>query len=289
MTARGAAGHGGLRRQAERGIRAPHPGGSLLAKLSGSAMGMAGGGSASREGWHTPSCSGVAGAVSSPGCLRRPALPGKGGGGRGDHLPEGSHDLPDIGGAGDERAGPGRPRGEEAAAGGGAEPQALAAGESVTVEYRLDGRAVGRSWGCRTWTGQPGRAMALSRRGQRCRVLGLRVTLESGSTAAGPSLTGLSLEYAERPPAVKRHWQLDARCEGVPGAMLRLLDGSTETSSGAQLSAAAVGCQGQGDSRPGGPGRDGLPGALRGSRGGTGRAAPGPGGPDGGQVQLAEY
>ena len=66
------------------------------------------------------------------------------------------------------------------------------------------------------------------------RRLGLRVEL--GATAGqGPVLTGISLEYSPASGG-KRQWRFAARCEGVPGLPLRLLDGSSEGLTGAQLS-----------------------------------------------------
>jgi hypothetical protein len=54
---------------------------------------------------------------------------------------------------------------------------------------------------------------------------------------AGPALTGISLEYA-MVGAVKRRWEMEVRCEGATGCMLRLLDGTVEAKTGAQLSVA---------------------------------------------------
>lgn len=111
--------------------------------------------------------------------------------------------------------------------------EALASGESVRVEYRLVGGAwveLGRS----ETVGSTSKTLEFAA-GTRARVVGLRLGLWSGSSASGPVVTGVSLEYGAAVVA-KRRWRLEARCEGVPGAMLRLLDGTSESRTGAELS-----------------------------------------------------
>jgi hypothetical protein len=109
----------------------------------------------------------------------------------------------------------------------------LRAGESVRVSYSLDGGA----WVDLGSSDVAGSAfMTLAFPGVvACRQLGMKVELASGSAAAGPAVTGISLAYSLAGSG-KRHWRFDARCEGVPGVPLRLLDGSVEQSSGSALS-----------------------------------------------------
>ena len=112
---------------------------------------------------------------------------------------------------------------------------ALRAGESITVSYSLDGGPwvelgtcdlVGSTVTALAWLGVVS-----------CRALGLKAEMASASDAAGPVLTGLSLAYTLAGDG-RRRWRFDARCEGVPGVPLRLLDGSMEAMSGAGLSSA---------------------------------------------------
>jgi hypothetical protein len=73
--------------------------------------------------------------------------------------------------------------------------------------------------------------------GASCRRLCWRIEMGGPGGAESPVLTGIGLEYA---PAVgaKRRWFMEVRCEGVPaeGVPLRLLDGTVEALSGAELS-----------------------------------------------------
>ena len=112
---------------------------------------------------------------------------------------------------------------------------ALRTGESIKLSYSLDGLPWAELGACDiagstcTTLAWPGVAS--------CRTLGLKVELSSASAAARPALTGISLAYTLAGDG-RRRWRFDARCEGVPGVPLRLLDGSVETSSGSALSSA---------------------------------------------------
>jgi hypothetical protein len=225
------------------GYRHPEQGASVLVKLPAVGMGLSGGGAASRDGWHTASCTGAAGEVGALGVHGGDLYLARDEAGAatiyrrvpGVYRTAGTIELSELDG--------GDPTAEKLLRRVTVAHSALVAGEYVRVERSLDGG---------TWTelgvsdveGATGKAMELPA-GTTCRRLGLRVTLGSGSTAAGPGLTGVSLEYA---PAgvVKRRWNLEVRCEGVSGAMLRLLDGTVETRTGGQLSAGLWAARGRG-------------------------------------------
>ncbi len=113
--------------------------------------------------------------------------------------------------------------------------EVLRVGESIKVSYSLDGGA----WvelGTSSVDGSACTAFAWPGVVS-CRSLGLRVEMASGSDAAGPVLTGISVAYSLAGDG-RRRWRFDARCEGVPGVPLRLLDGSVEPLSGAALASA---------------------------------------------------
>ncbi|HEX9014673.1 MAG TPA: hypothetical protein VF960_01570 [Chloroflexota bacterium] len=76
------------------------------------------------------------------------------------------------------------------------------------------------------------------------RLVWLRVMLATAG-ACGPRLRGVVLEY-EPVGDGKTRWEMEVRCEGAPGLPLRLLDGSTESSNGAELSAALRAAGGKG-------------------------------------------
>jgi hypothetical protein len=68
------------------------------------------------------------------------------------------------------------------------------------------------------------------------RLVWLKLDLE-GAGAPGPVVRGIVLEWRELGDG-KRRWEMEVRCEGVPGLPLRLLDNSVEARSGLQLSEA---------------------------------------------------
>src|SRR5579884_1874738 len=111
----------------------------------------------------------------------------------------------------------------------------LASGQSVAVDYRLDGAT--------SWTGLLSNATvgatssaATFANGATGREIELRYTLGSGG-ADTAIVKSVLVEYALVPDA-RREWQLDVLLEGTASAPLRTLDGTLEPLSGAQLSAA---------------------------------------------------
>jgi hypothetical protein len=240
LEGQGAAGPGALRGMAVCGgklyVGYAHPsqGASLLCKLPAVAMGGPGGGAASREGWHTASCAGVPGRVEAMGVyggelyLARDA-PGAATVYRRDPVACRTAGVLEL-----SELDCGDPAAEKLLRRLTLAHTALAPGESLQVETSIDSGA----WavlGISDGEGSTGRSIDFAP-GTTCRRVALRLTLGSGSATAGPSLTGVSLEYA-LVGVVKRRWEMEVRCEGVPGAMLRLLDGTTETRMGALLSA----------------------------------------------------
>jgi hypothetical protein len=120
--------------------------------------------------------------------------------------------------------------------------EALTVGQSVKLSCSLDGRpwiVVGTS----DVIGSTSKAFELTN--ATARLVGLKVELASGSAVAGPVVTAVVLEYSEGVDG-RRVWHFEARCEGVPGLPLRLLDGIVEASSGAQLSATLRAALGKG-------------------------------------------
>lgn len=114
---------------------------------------------------------------------------------------------------------------------------ALLAGESVRLYLSASGP-------CGPWTdlgasstvGSTGTAVTVPA-GTESRLAWLRVAL-AGPGASGPEIRGLAVEYDQVGDA-RRRWSLELRCEGAPGRPLRLLDGTVETKTGAELAAAA--------------------------------------------------
>ncbi|HZK67155.1 MAG TPA: hypothetical protein VFD42_06375, partial [Chloroflexota bacterium] len=62
-----------------------------------------------------------------------------------------------------------------------------------------------------------------------------RVELAAADPASGPTLEGLSLEYALR-AETRRRWEMELLCEGTAALPLRLLDGTVEARTGRELS-----------------------------------------------------
>ncbi len=120
----------------------------------------------------------------------------------------------------------------------------LAAGQSITVRVMLDSTGSWQLLGSSnvvgtTWREMPFEAGATARR------IALRVELSGAGGSDGPTVTGMALEYAAAVDR-RREWRFEVRCEGVPGAMLPLLDGSKETRTGSQLSEALWAARGEG-------------------------------------------
>ena len=239
LASRGVAAPGQLRGLANLGERVcmgyahPAQGAALMvrqpAAVSGAAFGLAG----ARDGWVMESASGVAGTVSALGVYGGTVLFW------GDTAAGATIYL--------RRLDAWRTSGEvELGSWDGGDPSAvkvldavfvghdaLRAGESVRVSYSLDGggwtvlgssATVGSAFATLAWSGVVV-----------CRRLELKAELLSVSAALGPALTGLTLAHTLAGSG-KRHWRFDARCEGVPGVPLRLLDGSMEPMFGTALS-----------------------------------------------------
>ena len=73
--------------------------------------------------------------------------------------------------------------------------------------------------------------------GATARRVAFQIELGSSDPAGSPRLADIALQYALN-PEIKRRWEMDLICEGAAGAPLRLLDGSREGKTGAELSLA---------------------------------------------------
>lgn len=214
------------------GYRHPSTGAALLRKLPGGRE---------DEGWYTEAYTGQAGAVRALGgyggelYLARDAA-----GAAQVH----SRSGPAYGAAGRVELSPfdgGDPSAERLLNRVAIAHAALRAGELVRVSHRLEDEGAWSVLGTSDVEGATAAEWSLPA-GTVARRLGLRVELEGASSAAGPELTGVALEYAEAGSG-RRRWEMEVRCEGVPGVLPRLLDGSAETLTGAELSAALWGAK----------------------------------------------
>jgi hypothetical protein len=109
----------------------------------------------------------------------------------------------------------------------------LASGQSITVEYRLDGATswtslvLGSTVGTTTST-------ATFANGTYGREIELRYTIASGGTNTA-TVKSVLVEYG-LVPDTRREWTFDVLLEGEASAPMRLLDGSASSLTGAQLS-----------------------------------------------------
>ncbi len=111
----------------------------------------------------------------------------------------------------------------------------LASGQSVAVDYRLDGAT---SWTALVSNSTVGTttSSATFANGTYGREIELRYTLGSGGSTT-VTIKSVLVEYA-LVPDVRREWQFDVLLEGTAGAPLRTLDGTPEPLTGAQLASA---------------------------------------------------
>jgi len=111
----------------------------------------------------------------------------------------------------------------------------LASGQSVSVDYRLDGATSWTSLVSNNTVGST-TSTATFANGTAGREIELRYTLASGGTNT-TIVKAVLVEYA-LVPDTRREWQFDVLLEGTASAPLRTRDGAVESLTGAQLSAA---------------------------------------------------
>jgi hypothetical protein len=103
---------------------------------------------------------------------------------------------------------------------------ALASGQSVTVDYALDGSGTWVNLGISNSVGATNKGLTfpLATAGKRLR---LRLTLSTTDPSASPKLTGMLVDYLLMPEA-KREWRFGVRLEGSAALPMTRLDGTNE-------------------------------------------------------------
>jgi hypothetical protein len=109
----------------------------------------------------------------------------------------------------------------------------LASGQSIAIDYRLDGAT---SWTSLVSNNSVGTttSTATFANGTYGREIELRYTIGSGGSNTA-TVKSVLVEYG-LVPDTRREWTFDVLLEGEASAPMRLLDGSLETHTGAQLS-----------------------------------------------------
>lgn len=121
---------------------------------------------------------------------------------------------------------------------------ALLSGQSVQVQYRLEGAGAWTSLGTSATVGATSATFTFPS-ATLARLIAFRVVL-SGAAGATAPVRVLSLEARCRPvPGAKRVWQFDCLIEGSAQMPMVRLDGSNEPLTAVQLSAALWGLAGQ--------------------------------------------
>jgi hypothetical protein len=110
----------------------------------------------------------------------------------------------------------------------------LASGQSVSVDYRLDGATSWTSLVSNS-TVSSATSTATFTNGTYGREIELRYTIGSGGTNTA-TVKSVLVEYG-LVPDTRREWTFDVLLEGEASAPMRLLDGALETHTGAQLGA----------------------------------------------------
>jgi hypothetical protein len=112
---------------------------------------------------------------------------------------------------------------------------ALASGQSVTVDYALDGSVTWVNLGTSNSVGATSMqtSFPLATAGKRLR---LRLILSTTNPSASPKVTSLLVDYLLMPDA-KREWRFDVRLEGSPALPMARLDGTNEPLDGRALAA----------------------------------------------------
>lgn len=113
------------------------------------------------------------------------------------------------------------------------EHSALAAGESIQLEYDLEDSNSWVSLGTSDTDGDRRKTFAFGA-SVTFRRIRFRATFAVTSQAATPKLTAIVLEYRPK-PAAKAAWEFDVRLEGTSSVPLITLDGTAEPKTGAQL------------------------------------------------------
>lgn len=111
--------------------------------------------------------------------------------------------------------------------------EALVSGQSVTVDYALDGSGSWINLGLSNTVGATSKTFSFPL-GTAAKRIRLRLTLV-GTTTASPTVASVLVEYVVMADT-KRRWRFDALLEGTASAPLVRLDNSSEPLTGAQLS-----------------------------------------------------
>jgi hypothetical protein len=112
---------------------------------------------------------------------------------------------------------------------------ALAASESIEVQYQLDDAGSWTSLGTSDTDGATSKTLSFGS-AITSRLIGLRLLL-TGTASSTPVLYEVLLKYAPQ-PELKREWQFDALYEGSDDLPLVLLDGTHSADTGAEIEAA---------------------------------------------------
>lgn len=110
---------------------------------------------------------------------------------------------------------------------------ALASGQSITVDYAIDGSATYTNLGISNTIGSTEKAFTFAS-ATVAKSIRFRLVFALTGTSATPSVTAILLEYALAPDP-KAEWTFDALLEGVTEMPLVRLDNSVETLTGSAL------------------------------------------------------